>query len=651
MKKYRNFSLITIFTVIVIKNIHGQLENALWLLADSIQIDFTANSPQSSRGIHKIPSRCENISVVCNSLGNLLFYTYGEEIWDRNHVLIEYGDDLGGNRSTTEGTLVVRSVRNRGLYHIFALENAGADDGSNLYYSILDISANNGQGEIVQAPVVVWDNLTEKMVGITRECGGVWIILHERNNNQFLSFLLEDDTLNSEPIVSKCGTAHSPRDMERPYLAWAGQMKASPSGQLIAVLSTEGLFEIVHFDRQSGFVADPITIYNLESGIGSTYYSGEFSGSGQFFYLSEYNERAKADEAFSIVQFDLSSQDIGAILDSRTRITHHKSPATFKLMQDQAIYIVNYTGYDALHRIASPDQRGESCQYQHDYLYVGKELLSNNLPQDLIIPLQKDWFALPSDTSFCGNNLNIDLSAVPASVQWSDGDTNAIKVIEKSGRYIVNAIDEDGCTYSDTISVQKIDEGISWVDTTLCPGDYLLVGGDTVSERGQYSEEINVGSDCEATRMINLDFFDINSDTTIVEILEGGAFEWEDSVFISPGLFSSIAKDENGCWVEKYILLEDRIGNVNIYVPNVFTPNQDGINDNLEIFAPDHLLQSLQIYNRWGGLIYTSRGPEFKWNGKGEKKRVNPGVYMYRVQLEDQRGKTIFKTGSVTVLR
>ncbi len=107
--------------------------------------------------------------------------------------------------------------------------------------------------------------------------------------------------------------------------------------------------------------------------------------------------------------------------------------------------------------------------------------------------------------------------------------------------------------------------------------------------------------------------------------------------------------DDNAC--ERVLRFNVEYLKEDIYIPNAFTPNGDNINDTFTIFAPEHNILSLEIYDRWGGQLHEARDLDFLWDGKGDQKKVNPGVYMYRVQLEDQRGKTIFKTGSVTVLR
>lgn len=67
----------------------------------------------------------------------------------------------------------------------------------------------------------------------------------------------------------------------------------------------------------------------------------------------------------------------------------------------------------------------------------------------------------------------------------------------------------------------------------------------------------------------------------------------------------------------------------NLYIPNVFTPNGDGINDFFEIKSTNLLDFTFQIYNRWGSLLYQTNDPNFKWDGKYKGTYCAEGVYVF----------------------
>jgi gliding motility-associated-like protein len=91
------------------------------------------------------------------------------------------------------------------------------------------------------------------------------------------------------------------------------------------------------------------------------------------------------------------------------------------------------------------------------------------------------------------------------------------------------------------------------------------------------------------------------------------------------------------------------------YIPNVFSPNDDGVNDYFSIFGSDILGLQLSIYDRWGSLLFQSSDIEARWDGYYRGKAMLPGVYVWVAQIEGYRADGTFFTatekGSVTLVR
>ncbi|MCS7153549.1 MAG: PKD domain-containing protein [Bacteroidia bacterium] len=84
-----------------------------------------------------------------------------------------------------------------------------------------------------------------------------------------------------------------------------------------------------------------------------------------------------------------------------------------------------------------------------------------------------------------------------------------------------------------------------------------------------------------------------------------------------------------------------------LFVPNVFTPNGDGINDEFRIVGSPECIQELAIYDRWGRQIYVTRMPPFAWDGHiSNEELASEGAYVYVIRL---RGYV--RAGTVTLLR
>ncbi|MEY3350699.1 MAG: hypothetical protein RIQ50_810 [Bacteroidota bacterium] len=90
----------------------------------------------------------------------------------------------------------------------------------------------------------------------------------------------------------------------------------------------------------------------------------------------------------------------------------------------------------------------------------------------------------------------------------------------------------------------------------------------------------------------------------------------------------------------------------NLFVPDGFTPNGDGINDEIRPIAPGIAkLKWFRIYNRWGNLLFESSDLKKGWDGTYRGQQQPPETYMWVVEGLDTNGKSIKKTGMLTLIR
>jgi len=93
--------------------------------------------------------------------------------------------------------------------------------------------------------------------------------------------------------------------------------------------------------------------------------------------------------------------------------------------------------------------------------------------------------------------------------------------------------------------------------------------------------------------------------------------------------------------------------NPEIKIPNIFTPNADGINDKFEIIARNYKSYYLQVFNRWGVLVFETKDAAILWDGTmhNHGNACADGVYFYILNLHDFKQNTTQHKGSVTMLR
>jgi len=88
-----------------------------------------------------------------------------------------------------------------------------------------------------------------------------------------------------------------------------------------------------------------------------------------------------------------------------------------------------------------------------------------------------------------------------------------------------------------------------------------------------------------------------------------------------------------------------------LYVPNVFTPNNDGMNETFHISHSNVHQFTMYIYNRWGEKIFTSNNPDIEWDGSFQGVKCSEGVYFYILTYRTLQGHLRDKKGTVTLLR
>lgn len=125
-------------------------------------------------------------------------------------------------------------------------------------------------------------------------------------------------------------------------------------------------------------------------------------------------------------------------------------------------------------------------------------------------------------------------------------------------------------------------------------------------------------------------------------------------LFTAPGEYNTVltVTDEHNC-VDTAAVTITVIPDVIIYIPNAFTPNEDGINDVwrpiMDNYGSD--LYELLIYNRWGQLIFKSNEPLVGWDGTVNGQEATPAVYVYSLTYQNLMGKKLKKEGTVTLIR
>ncbi|NQX96348.1 MAG: gliding motility-associated C-terminal domain-containing protein [Flavobacteriales bacterium] len=109
--------------------------------------------------------------------------------------------------------------------------------------------------------------------------------------------------------------------------------------------------------------------------------------------------------------------------------------------------------------------------------------------------------------------------------------------------------------------------------------------------------------------------------------------------------------DFNGCMASDDVIVTVDVEN-SFFIPNTFTPNNNGRNDVFRAYGTQVDQFEMQIYNRWGELIFSTNDLEIGWNGTYKGKLVQEGVYVWKIFFKEKvTGKNYRRIGHVNLLK
>ena len=274
----------------------AQGQAGIWYFGENAGLDFNVD-PAAPLTDGALDTE-EGCATVCNAQGDLLFYTDGITVYNKNHAQMANGGGLDGNVSATQSSIIVQQPGSGVLYYIFTVDAHQNLLRNGLRYSIVDMSMNGGLGQVTTKNAVLFGNeVCEKVTAVKHANGSdFWILTHRWNSSDFLAYQLSATGL-SAAVTSTIGIRHNSDRRSA-----IGYMKTSPNGNKLAVaIYTEDLVELFDFNTATGQVTNPIQINNYVSP-----YGVEFSPSGELLYISLYT-------LGEMYQFDITSNNEATI--------------------------------------------------------------------------------------------------------------------------------------------------------------------------------------------------------------------------------------------------------------------------------------------------------------------------------------------------
>ena len=320
----------------------------------------------------------------------------------------------------------------------------------------------------------------------------------------------------------------------------------------------------------------------------------------------------------------------------------------------------------------------------------------------------------PKDTSVCyGANLQLNASGVK-TYQWfpaaefdsaNKNNPTVINIINPK-TLVVMGTDANGCIAYDTVRIKlnpSVTVSVTPQNLMACTDDtvdfvasgafsykwypseglsndsianpkhyvtkiqtYIVIGKSATGCEGIDSIKVSIypSPKVDAYAFANENIVRCKGDEVTVSATGASTYSWSPAEFcafpqssstsVYPSkstLFTVTGTNDNGCKATDTISVIYE-GKEKVYVPNVFTPNNDQINDMIGIVDECNIfLLSFDIYNRWGQNVYSGYDISDKWDGNYNGKPCELGTYFYLIKARNLEGQPVEFKGDITLMR
>ncbi len=489
---------ITLFLLLVFlyNNSNAQFNNN-WYIGVNAGLNFSTATPSVLTN-GKSPSN-DYTSTMSDASGNLLFYTDGITVWDKNQNVMPNGTGLIGSFTGGACALIVPipcSNKKYVIFHTTDFSNPGY-----LNYTVIDMNLNSGLGDVVsgQKNISLGSGWTEKLCAYYNPAiNAYWVVSHKWMSDQFVSFKVDASTIATTSVVTSIGSIHNCGSVGGAHDAM-GQLTISPDGTKLANgLTCQDKFEIFDFDINTGVLSNSILITpNTGNAWGTA-----FSPDSKKLYTSSI---FGAD----IFQYDISTYNSSAINSSKTSVyTVGSTGYNFgyiELGPNGKLYIVR-PNTNFLSVINTPNNLGTACSFSFSGQSLGAVTLKWGISRIAYnIGLSNGNFSLSasSASATCNGTSNGSATVIPTNpgtynYTWMPGSyTTSVVTGLPAGNYTVTVSNVTCSTTSTVITIaqpQPISLSITQIPQPICNGGNAILSSTLSGGTPAYTYSWSTGS-------------------------------------------------------------------------------------------------------------------------------------------------------------
>jgi len=294
-----------ILCVLVPMYLASQNQASIWYFGDKAGLDFRSGDPVPLMDgkTYLSSSHNEGCSTISDREGNLLMYSNGEVIWNKNHEIMPNGNGLYSHNSSSQASLILPAPCNKSNYYVFTVDGF----------------------------------LTEKLTAVQHANGkDYWVISHKYWSNEFIAFQLSCEGIINQ-VTTKIGSVHKNSQSPTSTSAAIGHIAASPSGRRIGICfgnTTPSKAEVFDFDPATGKLSNWIPLPEE-----LFYYGVAFSPDDSKVYFT-----AKNNNNGVLYQFNLSEKTANEVYDSKEIIAYSSGILGLQIGPNNVIYTSYYDG-------------------------------------------------------------------------------------------------------------------------------------------------------------------------------------------------------------------------------------------------------------------------------------------------------------------
>lgn len=361
------------------------MQDYIWLLGidqsaepgnQAYRFDFNIRPFEVLRSDNGLGFDSNNASI-CDSQGNLLFYTNGCAVLNKHAQVMPNGDSLNYGvfmellwdpsceygYPGTNNCMILTDPSNEDLYYIihkeFFYNGSDQKDSIRLLYSVVDMTLDEGNGDVIEKNKIFFSEehvLSSYLTSIQHANGRDWWVLQP----------MEEDSFFVTFLIDELGIHKSTYQSAYQYFDWfrssaSGTARFSPDGTKYALYNYYDQLHIYDFDRVSGLLSNHRTVVLFEDiDRGEIRFSSvEWSPNSRFIYTASRHELHQID------MWEPDLQDGIRLIDTYNG-TVDPFPTNFFLMAqgpDCRIYMCSTSGSRSYHVINKPDELGQACDF------------------------------------------------------------------------------------------------------------------------------------------------------------------------------------------------------------------------------------------------------------------------------------------------